>query len=166
MNTKRLRQAWLDWLVQCEHTHALTLKPNPFENGFSMDVLQRLFCKVHMLVDRALLGRRFNLPSRAPMRTGAVAIIEGLPNTGHIHAAFKVQPAHWAKFEGLFADGSQRDQRIGIWRKLVPHGTAVVEPIYEPGGWYDYSFKGVWMTDDADRIVFPPLPVIAPAPRV
>lgn len=100
------------------------------------------------------------------MRTEAVGIVEGLPDCGHIHGAFRVQPAHWAKFESLFADGGGRGARGGIWRKLVPHGTAVVVPIYDAEGWYDYTFKGVWMTDDTDRIVLPSLPVIAPAPRV
>ena len=162
---KDVSSGWLDLLVSRQHTHAVTFKPNPHGRGLSLETLHRLFWKVHMLVDRALLGKRFNLPSRAAFRSEAIGIVEGLPDTGHLHGSFKVQPAHWAKFESLFVDGPTRSARFGIWRKLVPHGTAVVEPIYEAGGWYDYAFKNVWMTSDSDRIVFPPLPVIAPAPR-
>lgn len=165
MNTDHINSGWIGWLAERRHTHAVTFKPNPSSRGLSFDSLHRLFCKVHMRVDRALLGSRFNLPSRASMRTEAIGLIEGLPDCGHIHGAFKVQPEHWAKFESLFADGGGRAARGGIWRKLVPHGTAAVVPIYDPEGWYQYTFKDVWMANHTDRIVFPPLPVSAPAPR-
>lgn len=166
MRKTRTNVGWIDLLVERCHTHAVTFKPNPSTRGLSLDSLHRLFWKAHMLVDRALLGSRFNLPSRASMRTEAVGIVEGLPDCGHIHGAFKVHPAHWARFESLFADGGGRAERRGIWRKLVPHGTVAVVPIYDAEGWYDYTFKDVWMTDDTDRIVFPPLPVIELTPRV
>lgn len=113
-----------------------------------------------------MLGSRFNLPDRAAFRSEAIGIVEGLPDCGHLHGSFKVQPEHWAKFESLFADGGTRETRHGIWRKLVPHGTAVVEPIYEAEGWHDYTFKQVWKTSDSDRIVIPPLPLLPPVPRV
>lgn len=118
-----------------------------------------------MLVDRALLGSRFNLPSRRAARSGAIGIVEGLPDTGHLHGAFKVEPANWARFEGLFEDGTMRRERVGLWRKLAPNGTCVVVPIYDAERWHNYTFKDVWVTDDADRIVFPPLPVVPPASR-
>lgn len=132
----------------------------------SMESLHRLFCKTHMLVDRALLGSRFNLPSRAQMRTEAIGIVEGLPDCGHIHGAFKVPVAHHSKFESLFMDGGARRDRGGLWRKLVPHGTAVVVPIWRAEDWHRYAFKDVWMTDDTDRIVIPPLPSITLTPRI
>lgn len=166
VNKRLLNNALIDLLVARRHTHAVTFKPNPSARGLSIESLHRFFWKAHMLVDRALLGSRFNLPSRAAMRTEAFGIAEGLPDCGHLHGAFKVQPVHWAKFEGLFADGGTRDARRGIWRKLMPHGTAVVVPIYDAEGWYDYTFKDVWMTDDSDRIAFAPMPVTSPVPRI
>lgn len=166
MNKKALNNAWMKLFAKLCYTHAVTLKPNPSARGLSLDSLHRLFWTVHMRVDRSLLGSRFNLPSRAAFRSEAVGIVEGLPDCGHLHGAFKIVPAHWAKFESLFSDGGTRSARCGIWRTLVPHGTAVVEPMYDAEGWYDYAFKDVWATDDSDRIVFPPSPVVAPAPRI
>lgn len=161
-----VKGAWLEWLVSRQHTHAVTLKPNYRARGMSIESLHRLFCKTHMLVDRTLLGSRFNLPSRAHMRTEAIGIVEGLPDCGHIHGAFKVRAAHQSKFESLFVDGGARSDRSGLWRKLVPHGTAVVVPIWRAEDWYHYAFKDVWMTDDTDRIVLPPLPSFAPTSHV
>lgn len=151
-----IKGAWLDWLVSREHTHAVTLKPNPHARGMPIESLQRLFCKTHMLVDRALLGSRFNLLSRSDRRTEAIGIVEGLPDSGHIHCAFKIPAVHWTRFEQLFADGGGRADRTGVWRKLVPHGSSVVVRIGHPRGWYLYLFKDVWLTADTDRIIFPP----------
>jgi len=161
MDNDRLKNGWLQFLVERQHTHAVTFKPNHSGRGLTLDALHRLFIKVHMLVDRALLGRRFNLPSRLLMRSEAVGIVEGLPDTGHLHGAFKVQPANWAKFESLFVDGTRAGDRVGLWRKLVPSGTCAIVPIYQPERWHDYTLKNVWMTDDSDRIVFPPMPVMS-----
>jgi hypothetical protein len=71
-----------------------------------------------------------------------------------------------ATFEGLFWDGKTEGSRTGIWRKLMPHGTAVVEPIHEALGWHSYAFKNVWQCDDTDRVVFLPLPVAPPVPLI
>lgn len=118
-----------------------------------------------MLVDRALLGSRFHLPSRVPLRSLAVGIVEGLPNTGHLHGAFRIAEPHWAKFENLFADGPTRDERRGIWRTLVPNGTSEVVQISSAEGWHSYSLKNVWEVNDSDRMLFLPLPVGGPVAR-
>jgi hypothetical protein len=152
-------------LVSQRFTHAVTFKPNDRDRPLSVEALHRLFVKVHMLVDRALLGSRFNRPSRAGCRSQAIGVVEGLPVNGHLHGAFKVSPENAAKFEALFIDGPTRRDRVGIWRKLAPSGTSVVIPITEPEGWHSYAWKDVWATDDTDRIVFPPSPVPSPAPR-
>lgn len=166
MDKKRLKNAWLEFFVAQRFTHAVTFKPNGSGRGLSRESLHRLFVKAHMLVDRALLGRRFNLPSRRAMRSGAVGIVEGLPHTGHLHGAFRIEPANWAKFESLFVDGTTRGERVGLWRKLAPSGTCAIEPIYDAERWHDYTFKDVWATDDADLIVFPPSPVASFASRI
>ena len=119
--------------------------------------------KVHMLVDRRLLGPRFSRLDRAGMRTAAMGIVEGYPDSGHLHGAFKIAPEHWAKFESLFRDGTTGQERDGLWRKLLPHGTCVVEPLHDAGGWHGYIFKNVWQTHDSDRVVLLPLPVASPA---
>lgn len=165
VDKKKLKNGWLDFLVAQRYTHAVTFKPNPSSRGLSLGALHTLFCKVHMLVDRKLLGRQFNRPSRSARRSEAVGIVEGLPDSGHLHGAFKVRPEDWAKFEKLFSDGTCKGERTGIWRKLAPHGTCAIVPIYDAERWHDYTFKDVWLTDDSDRIVFAPLPVVSPAPR-
>ena len=160
MSVKRIRQGWINFLVEGEYTHAISLKPNDPRSASDLDSLHRLFVKVHMLVDRAILGSRFARPSRAAQRSVAIGIVEGLPTSGHLHGAFKLDPSNWTKFEGLFQDGPTAAERDGIWRTLVPHGTAVVEPIGDPQGWHRYAFKHVWECDDSDRVVLLPLSVV------
>lgn len=160
MHTVTIRSGWIEFLKKSGFTHAITLKPN--DNRFSPDVhkLHRMFVKIHMLVDRALLGSRFCHPSRIHLRSTAIGIVEGLPDSGHLHGAFKLEKSNWSKFESLFQDGSADADRRGVWRKLVPHGTSVVEQIGDPEGWHSYAFKHVWECDDSDRVVLLPLPIV------
>lgn len=111
-----------------------------------------------MLVQRRLIGGRFNLVKNRLRQTPALGIVEGSLFTGHIHGAFKVAPDDWTKFEDLFAGDSRCGPDRNVWRTLVPSGTCVVEPIYGAKGWHSYTFKDVWQTDDTDRIVILPLP--------
>jgi hypothetical protein len=166
MNKSRLINSWLQFLVLQGYTHAVTFKPNEPRCLASIDSLHRLFVKIHMLVDRRILGSRFATPARAHLRSHAIGIVEGLPNSGHLHGAFRVAPDNWSKFEALFADGTTEATRTGIWRRLLPHGSAVVEPIYEASGWHAYAFKNVWQCNDTDRVVFLPLPVVSPVPSI
>jgi hypothetical protein len=166
MGRLETKNSWLHFLVTQGYTHAVTFKPNDPRYLVGIDALHRLFVKVHMLCDRRMLGSRFNHPSRAQARSQAIGIVEGLPANGHLHGAFKVAPNNWRNFEGLFWDGKTEGSRTGIWRKLMPHGTAVVEPIHEALGWHSYAFKNVWQCDDTDRVVFLPLPVAPPVPLI
>jgi len=159
MTRTELMTSWLHFLVQQGYTHAVTFKPNDPRFSASIAALHRLFVRAHMLTDRKLLGSRFNRPDRAHARSHAIGIVEGLPDSGHLHGAFKVRPENWRNFEGLFWDGASAGSRTGILRKLMPHGTAVVEPIHEASGWHRYALKHVWQCDDTDRVVFLPLPV-------
>lgn len=156
MSKAKLKDSWINLLVDQQYTHAVTFKPNPKDCAPTVDMLHRLFVKVHMLVDRRILGSRFNRPDRDHLRSHAMGIVEGLPTSGHLHGAFKIRPENWSKFEGMFADGTTEGTRRGIWRRLLPHGTAVVEPIYEASGWHTYTFKHVWQFDDSDRVTFLP----------
>lgn len=156
MRIEDIKKLWIDFLVEQGFTHAITMKPNDRDFLYTLGKLHNLFVKVHMLVDRHLLGRRFNTASRAGLRSQAVGIVEGLPFSGHLHGAFRIAPANWAAFERLFAD-DVGVKRSGIWRKLVPSGSAVVERIGDPEGWHDYTFKNVWETGDLDRVVLLPL---------
>ena len=164
MGVSAIKQGWLDFLVDQRFTHAVTFKPNDAHWSLSEAALHRLFVKVHMLVDRRLLGKRYSLPSRAHLRAAAIGVVEGLPNTGHLHGAFKVAPENATKFEHMFADGSDTRDRAGIWRQLCPSGTCMVERLTDPNGWHGYTFKHVWQTSDSDRIILLPLPVATITP--
>lgn len=157
MRKMTLKNGWLNFLVDQQYTHAVTFKPNDKECPPTVDMLHRLFVKVHMLADRRILGSRFTSANRVDVRSHAMGIVEGMPNSGHLHGAFKIRPENWSKFEGLFADGTTVATRKGLWRRLLPHGTAVVKPIYEAIGWHDYAFKHVWQVNDSDRVIFLPL---------
>ena len=159
MNKPELKDSWLHFLELQGYTHAVTFKPNDPCCAASIEGLHRLFVKVHMLVDRRLLGPRFAQVNRAGLRSHAIGVVEGLPDSGHLHGAFRIAASNWAKFESLFADGTTHGSRTGIWRTLLPHGSCAVEPIYAASGWHSYEFKHVWQTDDTDRVVFLPLPV-------
>lgn len=165
MDKMAIRNGWLNFLIDERFTHAVTFKPNDANWALSADALHRLFVKVHMLVDRRLLGRRFNLASRKHLRAAAVGIVEGLPTAGHLHGAFRIAPDNATKFEEMFADGTCTDHRTGIWRQLCPSGTCVVERLHDPKGWHSYTFKHVWQTSDSDRIMLLPLPVATNTPK-
>lgn len=106
MSKVELKNSWLRFLELQGYTHAVTFKPNDVHGFAGLDALHRLFVKVHMLVDRRVLGSRYARPSRAHLRSQAIGIVEGLPTCGHLHGAFKVHPQNWSKFEALFADGT------------------------------------------------------------
>lgn len=152
-----VKYGWIEFLSSSGFTHAVTLKPNEGRSSSDLHRLHRLFVKVHMLVDRQLLGSRYLRPNRRHLRSLAVGIVEGLPDAGHLHGAFRIERSNWEKFEGLFEDGPKVADRAGIWRKLVPHGTSMVERIGEPEGWHRYTCKHVWQCDDSDRVVLLPL---------
>lgn len=160
MSKLKLKNGWLDFLVAQQYTHAVTFKPNDKECAPTVDTLRRLFATVHMLADRRILGSRFARPDRDHLRSHAMGIVEGLRSSRHLHGAFKIRPENWSKFESLFADGTTLASRKGIWRRLLPHGTAVVEPIYNADGWHTYTFKHVWQIDDSDRVFFMPLRMV------
>lgn len=157
MSTSNLKSRWLNFLSDQDFTHAITFKPNDANFMKSVSALHRLFVKAHMLVQRRLIGRGFNLAKNRTRQTPALGIVEGSLLTGHIHGAFKVAPDDWTKFEGLFAGEKRRGPDQNVWRTLVPSGTCVVEPIYGANGWHSYTFKDVWQTDDTDRVVILPL---------
>lgn len=150
MSYQEIRDGFVNFLADQQYTHAVTLKPNG-DRVNSKDALHRLFTVTHMLVQRRLLGPRFHL--KKSKQTPALAFVEGCLATGHLHTAFKVPLEHNVKFESAFAD----DDRSGLWRKLVPSGTCVVERIYDAHGWLSYSAKNIWQIDDFDRVMILPL---------
>ncbi|MEN3972847.1 hypothetical protein WJS89_09225 [Sphingomicrobium sp. XHP0235] len=152
----KLRSAWIEFFVEQGYSHAITLKPNDELRFRSVEGLHQLFAKTHMMVDRALLGPRFTKPTRASRRSHAVAIVEGLPASGHLHGAFRIAPEKHEQFERLFADGPTLAERNGLWRKILSGGTCHIEKMKDPEGWYDYIFKDIWNVDDTDRLVFMP----------
>lgn len=157
MTFLHFKNNWLRFLSDQEYTHAITLKPNDTNFTKSTAALHRLFVKAHMLVQRHLIGRGFNLAHNRGRQTPALGIVEGSLLTGHLHGAFKVAPQQWEKFEGLFAREKRRGPDRNIWRTLVANGTCVVEPIRDAKGWHGYTFKDVWQTSDTDRVVILPL---------
>jgi hypothetical protein len=155
MNYKEIKNKWVEFLYQQDFTHAVTLKPNHGRKS-SFKELEARFYTLHMLVQRKLLGRRFNRCREK--QTHAFAIVEGLPFVGHLHAAFKIDAAHQDKFEALFPDGSGlSDRSRNLWRKLEPTGSSKVERIFGAQGWISYASKEIWSLDDLDRVILLPM---------
>ena len=161
MSITGTRQAWVEFLSEQAYTHAVTLKPNHKAERATAQFLRSAFVRFHRDVDQALLGSRYHRPAKRHLRTEAVGIIEGLPFTGHIHAAFRVAPGRWADFERLFQPLSSKitvkASRANPWVARITGGTTVVERITDARGWLSYSTKGFGDIDAADRIIFLPL---------
>ena len=143
---------WAEFFAREEYSHAVTLRPHNARYALGVEHMHRAFVRVHMLVDRALLGPRF--PRKHGLRTAAVGIVEGLPDATHLHGAMRVRQDHWAKFESLFSNASKVEN---VWNKVSPAGTCVVERIGDPIGWYEYALKGAWGVNSSDKIIFLPL---------
>lgn len=157
MSKNEVKSQWVRFLECQKYTHAVTLKPNDVNFAHSSAALHSMFVRTHMLVQRRLLGPRFNAASRWALQSPAMAIVEGLPACGHLHAAFRIRSADWERFEALFDDGSPAARQTNVWRKVSRSGSCAVVRMEEPAGWHRYSFKHVWETDDLDRVVLLPL---------
>lgn len=155
------RGAWVQFLADRAYTHAITLKPNYRTERANAGFLRSAFVRFHRDVDQALLGPRFNRPSKRHLRTEAVGIMEGLPLVGHIHAVFRVAPDRWTDFEGLFrpmtGDITINPKRLNPWAARIVGGTSVAERINDAEGWLSYSTKYFTDADAVDRIMFLPL---------
>lgn len=157
MDVQKLKNGWLDFFDQQEFTHAVTLKPNDRSFGRSVAALHSRFVSLFVRVNRALLGTRSNEACRRHEQLPAVAIVEGLPDVGHLHCAFKVREELWSEFEHQFAP--IRHGGKDVWSRLVPNGSTKTVRIWEAGGWHDYSMKQVWQVEHTDRIIILPEPV-------
>lgn len=148
----RFNTSWIEFFQNQKFTHAVTIKPN-YKQSLSLDRLHHLFAQVYIRTQRRALGPRFNSPANRAMQYMAFAIAEGLPHSGHLHAAFKVPNARRKSFEALFDISAVEHKPLSI---LLPGGTWCVEPIDLSEGWYNYSFKQIWKAEHTDRIqMFP-----------
>lgn len=161
LTSDRARREWIEFLVAQEYTHAVTLKPNHRAERATAEFLRAAFIRFHRDVDQTLFGPRFHLPSKRSLRSRAVGIVEGLPLTGHIHAAFCIAPENWGRFEGLFqtvpGGPTINPKRANPWTARIVGGTSDVAQITDGHGWLSYCTKNFTGIDDADRIIFLPL---------
>ncbi|MBL8649475.1 MAG: hypothetical protein JNL35_03630 [Sphingopyxis sp.] len=144
---------WVDFLQNEKFTHALTIKPN-FKHSLNSKLLQSLFVKIYVRIQRRALGPRFNSASKRELQFPAFAIIEGLPYSGHLHAAFKVPENCRNMFESMFEAEAVEHNTLS---RLLPGGTWCVKPIDQSQAWYNYSFKQIWNNDQTDRIQILPM---------
>ncbi|WP_367347808.1 hypothetical protein [Sphingobium yanoikuyae] len=154
------RQAWVTFLGQRAFSHAVTLKPNHRTERSSPQFLRSAFTRFHRDVDQFLIGPRYHKPSKRHLRTEAIGIMEGLPLTGHIHAAFRLPADRWNDFEGLFrplnGDVTVNPKWVNPWAWRIAGGTSHVERITDSDGWMSYSTKYFNEDDVTDRIIFLP----------
>jgi hypothetical protein len=152
MIIEKLRRGWVDFLSSQNYSHALTLKPNNVKFDAGEYFLRRNLDRFHRNLDRRLLGTRFSNEKNGIRRTRMVAIIEGLPFNGHIHAAIWVADELRERFEALFAADNPRNP----WVALIPGGTTAVEAITEAEGWHEYTTKRFAHRNHSDNIIFLP----------
>ena len=154
------RRAWIEFLSAQAFTHAVTLKPNNKRCRATDGFLRDAFKRFHRDVDQALLGPRFNAPGKRHLRSFATGIIEGLPTTGHIHAAFRVAENRWEEFERMFqpltAEINLKPTRANPWEARIIGGTSVVERITDAPGWHRYCTKNFSDIECSDRVIFLP----------
>lgn len=141
------------WLSSEGYSYALTLKPNNPRIIASEKYLHYNLNRFHRDLDRQLLGTRFSTEKNGVRRTKVVAIFEGLPDNGHIHAAVNVSPGFHDRFEVIMAAENRRHP----WMKSVPGGTVCVETILSADGWFEYTTKRFAHLDFTDNVVFLPL---------
>lgn len=158
---RQLQRAYSQWFVERKFTHAVTLKPNYLTERATPDFLRQAFIRFHQRVDRVLLGPRYNHISKASLRTEAFGVMEGIPNAGHLHAAFKIPEHRWEDFEALFRPLNDNPRvnphKVNVWAAQIVGGSSVVERITDPAGWYNYSLKMCWDENSSDRMIFLPL---------
>lgn len=152
MTKNDLRNQWVSWLTSQDYSHAITLKPNNPKINAGEIYLRRNLNRFHRNLDRRLLGTRFADEKNGVRRTRMVAILEGLPYFGHIHAAVRISPDLHHRFEAMFAEGDRRNP----WSKMIPGGSVCVERLHDAGGWHDYITKRFATTDHCDNLIFLP----------
>jgi len=128
------KQAWIDTIVRFEATHAVTLIWNPEDGRLGLQQVHIDARQVHCRIDRALMGRSFNLLSVSE-RSGYVGFTEHPETNTHAHLAWRVPVEHHARFEDVLKDW---------WDRLHPYGEATVEVIYDAAGWASYISKDQW----------------------
>lgn len=149
-----------EWIASLDYTHAVTLKPNHACDRVTREFLQSALKTFHRDVDQALLGPRYNQPSKRDQRTAVVAVIEGMPNAGHLHAMFRVPEQRWEDFEALFqpldATANANPKRLNPWAHRVRGGTCDVKRLTDAAGWAGYITKNIKNPDDFDNVIVGP----------
>jgi hypothetical protein len=145
----RLKEAWISLFNKMAFTHAITFSWN---RSVGLDRARSDLKALHRIVDRAMLGSRFN---RYPTnkRTLAIFTFEGLENEHvHVHSLWKCPPNKILKFCKLFPQKTS-----GVWTKVVPTGSYDVELLTISGlnnESIGYMLKGQNMNSDAREIVW------------
>lgn len=154
------QQDWIDFFARLPFSHAVTLKPNYLNINVSAEKLRSAFITFHRDIDRQILGPRFNQAQHSENRALAVGVIEGLPDSGHIHALFGIQRRNWERFEALFRPYQNSTEinpiKSNPWAHRVPSGTTDCQRLSKIEGWAGYSCKGLSAPDASDRIIFLP----------
>lgn len=123
------RARWAQWMNDEPAYLAVTLR---YASGpVTRDRMQRDIEDLHARVDRALLGRRFNLMPEE-RRSAYWAIPEQIDGNPHMHVGWH--------FPG---DAARKHQHANCLIKLIDQG--IWQRVYAPGGTYDVQ------PYDADR---------------
>ncbi|TFU06196.1 hypothetical protein EUV02_04075 [Polymorphobacter arshaanensis] len=117
--------------------------------------LSSLFMRLMVYFNRRVLGSHYHRPSRIDDRITAVAVVEGLPDAGHLHGMFKVPQKYWTRVTDAFPASSD-DARPDPWSRISPGGTYEVNLLRDASEWADYITKESWRPDFSEKILFYP----------
>lgn len=171
MQENRQQSAWKPAMMRTfdtsGYTTAITLAWN---RAVGRDRLRADLSEVLKLIDREMLGPRFN-DKPASARTDAVFVVEGL-TTGHVHvhSLWRAPSDRWFELGKLFSDWrclrppKVRDAArvfkgapVGAWKRVVPTGSHDIEPLNLVGSNDEvtgYILKGQHAGSDVRDIIW------------
>lgn len=171
MHRNQRTQAWKPAMMHtfdvAGYTTAITLAWN---RSVGRDRLRADLSEVVKLIDREMLGPRFNEKSSSA-RTDAVFVVEGLA-TGHVHvhSLWRAPANRWFDLGKLFSDWrclrspQVRDNApvfkgapVGAWKRVVPTGSHDIEPLNLIGSNDEvtgYILKGQHVGSDVRDIIW------------
>lgn len=124
--------------------------------NFNDKVLFDKLHRFHGLLDRDIVGRRFNEQKNKHLRTQIIAIAEGNEDTGHLHCAIRVHETRIQKFNEIFPVGVVNTMGKELWNMCAVGGTVVVEEVRGLEGWAEYITKFLFGDQCSDRVKFLP----------
>ena len=133
-------------------TTSKNAKVQYWNGSFGDNILFSKLHRFHGLLDRALVGRRFNEAQNAQLRTKIIAISEGTKATGHLHCAIRVHESRLTRFNLMFPTDLTNSIGKSLWNKVAVGGTLKVDEIYNLDYWAGYIAKSLNGDSLSDRI--------------